>query len=72
MHCRGHIKDGSKVASSNLLADPQAKKAALYETPSLQTPLIWTGPVELEKPQYTEEELERYEKRGARLLMITV
>ena len=30
-------------------------------------PLIWTGPVEQEKPQYTEEELERYEKRGAKI-----
>ena len=40
---------------------------ALYETPSLQMPLIWTGPVEQEKPQYTEEELERYEKRGAKI-----
>ena len=27
-------------------------------------PLIWTGPVEQEKPQHTEEELERYEKSG--------
>ena len=61
-----HCRDGSKVAASNLLADSQAKKAALYETPSLQTPLIWTGPVEQEKPQYTEEELERYEKRGSK------
>ena len=39
----------------------------LYKTPSLQTPLIWTGPVEQEKPQYTEEELERYEKREAKI-----
>ena len=39
------------------------EKLALYETPSLQTPLIWTDPVEQEKPQYTEEELERDEKR---------
>ena len=30
-------------------------------------PLIWTGPVEQEKPQYTVEELERYEKRGAKI-----
>jgi len=30
-------------------------------------PLIWTGPVEQKKPQYTEEELERYEKRGAKI-----
>ena len=30
-------------------------------------PLIWTGPVEQEKPQYTEEELERYEKRRAKI-----
>ena len=30
-------------------------------------PLIWTGPVEQEKPQCTEEELERYQKRGARI-----
>ena len=67
MHCKGHSRDGSKVAASNLLADSQAKKAALYETPSLQTPLIWTGPVEQEKPQYTEEELERYEKREAKI-----
>ena len=29
--------------------------------------LIWTGPVEQEKPQYTEEELERYEKRGTKI-----
>ena len=29
-------------------------------------PLIWTGPVELEKQQYTEKELERYEKREAK------
>ena len=35
--------------------------------PSLQTSLIWTGPVEQEKPQYTEEELERCEKRGAKI-----
>ena len=55
MHCKGHNRDGSKVAADNLLADSQAKKAALYETPSLQTPWIWTGPVEQEKPQYTEK-----------------
>ena len=30
-------------------------------------PLIWTGPVEQEIPQYTGEELERYEKRGAKI-----
>ena len=29
--------------------------------------MIWTGPVQQEKPQYTEEELERYEKRGAKI-----
>ena len=55
------------IAEGNQLADCQATKAALYETPSLQMPLIWTGPVEQEKPQYTEEELERYEKRGAKI-----
>ena len=49
MHCKGHSSNGSKIA----------RKAALYEAPSLQTPLIWTGPVEQEKPQYTEKELER-------------
>ena len=62
MHCKGHSRDGSKVAEGNQLADCQARKAALYKTPSLQKPLIWTGPVEQEKPQYTEKELERYEK----------
>ena len=67
MHCKGHSRDGSKIAEGNHLADCQARKAALYETPSLQTPLIWRGPVEQEKPQYTEEELERYEKRGAKI-----
>ena len=67
MHCKGHNRDGSKVAKGNQLADCQARKAALYETPSLQTTLIWTGPVEQEKPQGTEEELERYEKRGAKV-----
>lgn len=30
-------------------------------------PLIWTGCTEQEKPQYTEGELERYEKRGANI-----
>ena len=57
----------SKVAEDNQLADCQARKVAFYETTALQTPLIWTGPVEQEKPQYTEEELERYEKRGAKI-----
>ena len=55
MHCKGHSRDGSKVAKGNQLADCQARKAALYETLSLQIPLIWTGPVEQEKAQYTEE-----------------
>ena len=45
MHCKGHSGDGSTVGEGNQLADCQAKKAALYETPSLQMPLIWTGPV---------------------------
>ena len=58
---------GVKVAAGNLLADSQAEKETLYETPSVQTPLTWTGPMEQEKPQYTEEELERYEKRGAKI-----
>ena len=43
MHCKGHSRNGSKVAKDNQLADCQARKAALYKTPSLQTPLIWTG-----------------------------
>ena len=30
-------------------------------------PLIWTGPVEQEKPQYTVEELERFAIRGAKI-----
>ena len=64
---KGHNRDGNKVAEGNQLTGSQARKAALYETPSLQTPLIWTGPVEQEKPQYTEGELERYEKRGAKV-----
>ena len=67
MHCKGHSRDGSKVAKGNQLVECQARKAALYETPSLQTTLIWTGPVEQEKPQYIEEELERYEKTGAKI-----
>ena len=67
MHCKGHNRDGSKVAEDNQLTDCQARKVAIYETPSLQMPLIWTGPVEHEKPQHTEEELERYEKRGAKI-----
>ena len=62
LHCKGHNKDGSKVAKGNQLAGCQARKATLYKTPSLQTPLIWTGPVEQEKPQYTEEKFKRYEK----------
>ena len=54
MHFKGHSRDGSKVAEGNQLADCQVGKAALYETLSLQMPLIRTGPVEQEKPQYTE------------------
>ena len=27
MHCKGHSRDGSKVAAGNLLADSQAKKS---------------------------------------------
>ena len=45
MRCKGHSRDGSKAAEGNQLADCQARKAALYETPSLQMPMIWTGPV---------------------------
>ena len=67
MHCKGHNRDGSKVAEGNQLADFQANKVALYQTPSLQTPLVRTGHMEQVKPQYTEEELERYEKRGAKI-----
>ena len=63
IHYKGHSRDQSKVAEDNQLADCQARKAALYETPSLQTPLIWTGPMEQERPQYTEEELERNEEQ---------
>ena len=66
MHCKGHSRDGSKVAKGDQLADCQARKAALYKTPSLQKPLIWTGPMEQDKPQY-QEELERYEKRGSKI-----
>ena len=29
--------------------------------------MIWTGPVEQQKPQYTDEELERYVKKGAKI-----
>ena len=67
VHCKGYSGDGSKVAKGNQLTDCQAKKVALYETPSLQTPLIWTGPVKQRKPQYTIEKLKRYEKRGAKI-----
>ena len=67
MHCKGHSRDGNKVPEGNQRADCQARKAALQETPSLQMPLIWTGPVQQENPQYTEEKLERYEKRGAKI-----
>ena len=67
MDCQGQSRDGSKVAEGKQLADCHASKVGLYETPSLQMPLIWTGPVEQEKPQYTEEELERYEKREAKI-----
>ena len=55
------------MAEGNQVADCQARKVALYETPSLQAPLIWTGPVEQERPQYTEEELKKYEKRGTKI-----
>jgi len=40
MHCKGHNRDGCKVAEGNQLGDCQARKAELYKTPSLQRPLI--------------------------------
>ena len=49
------------------MAECQATKVALYKTPSLQMPLIWKGPVEQEKPQYTEKKLKRYEKRETKI-----
>ena len=49
VHCKGHSRDGSKAAEGNQLADCQARKAALYETPSLQMPLMRTGPVKQKK-----------------------
>jgi hypothetical protein len=49
------------------LADSQAGKAVLYELPLLQLPLVWKGPAKQEKTEYNEEELERYEKRGAKI-----
>ena len=67
MHCKGHNSDEGKVAEGYQPADCQVRKAAVYKTPALQTPLIWTGSVEQEKPQYTEEELEGYEKREAKI-----
>ena len=67
MHCKGHSRDGSKVAEGNQLADCQARKAALYKTPSLQTPLIYTGPVKQEKPQDTEKKFKRYKNRGTKI-----
>ena len=51
MHGKGHKRAVSKLAEGNQLANCQARKVAFYETPSLQTNLIWTGPVEQEKPQ---------------------
>ena len=39
MHCKGHNRDGCKVDEGNQLGDCQARKAALYKTPSLQRPL---------------------------------
>ena len=57
-----------KHSDGNQLADCQAKKAALYKTPSLQTPLIWTDPVEQEKPQYTEEELDMRQEEPRSLI----
>ena len=33
MHCKRHSRDASKEAKGNQLADCQARKAALYETP---------------------------------------
>ena len=60
------------------MADCQARKVALYETLSVQTPLNWTGLVEQEThththtqththTEYTQHKLERYEKKGAKI-----
>ena len=68
MHWKGHSRNGCKVAKGNQLADCQARKVELFETSSLQTPFIWTGLMEQEKSQYTEKKLERYEKRGAKII----
>ena len=66
---QGHSRDGSKVAEGNQLADCQARKAALYKTPSLQTPLIWIGPVEQENHDILRRNLKDMGNEEQRLLI---
>ena len=49
IYCKGHSRNGSNVAEANQFADCQTRKAAMYEDPSAQMPLIWPGPVEQKK-----------------------
>ena len=69
MHCTGHGRDGNKVAEANQLADCQVRKVTLFKTPSLQTPLIRTGPVEQEKPQYLRKN-EKDKRKEEKILLI--
>ena len=63
MHCKGYR---SKVAKGNELADCQTRK--WHFTKPLHCRCLWSGQVlwNRKKPQYIEEELERYERRGAK------
>ena len=62
MHCKGHSRDASKEAKGNQLAGCQARTK-----PLAADAFDLDKYCEQEKPQYTEEELERYEKRGAKM-----
>ena len=62
MHCKGHSRDASKEAKGNQLAGCQARTK-----PLAADAFDLDRYCEQEKPQYTEEELERYEKRGAKM-----
>ena len=67
MDCKGHNRDGSKIAENIQLAGCQARKVALTDPPSLQLALIWTGTIEQENHNILRKNQKDVRKRGAKI-----
>ena len=64
MYCKRHSRDASKEAKGNQTVKPEKRH---FTKPLTAEAFDLDRCCEQEKPQYTEEELERYEKRGTKM-----